>query len=182
MGVGGGVEGDLSRFALKCVYTCTLTCHAMGCNKCCLERLAQLNECCCRQWRHPHSIYAPKILTVCVMAYSHTGSICAFQMLHATREAIIRPVCRRSRHTSPNVRLKDIRTIDSSAACLNINFILRMFEKFKHCVIIFWMWGTAHVPQKREIYFLLGYARILWVVFKSRCSIFRLLLLYSATS
>lgn len=173
-------ERDLSRFALKCVYTCTLTCHATCCNKCCLERLAQLNECCCRQWRHPPSIYAPKILTVCVVAYSHTGSICAFQMLHATREAIIRPVWWRSRHTSPNVRLKDIRTIDSSAACLNINFILRMFGK--HCVISFECEGPSMFHKNGKFIFLLGYARILWVVFKSRCSIFRLLLLYSATS
>ena len=82
-GGGGQEERDLFRFALKCVYTCTLTCHATCCNKCCLERLAQLNECCCRQWRHPPSIYAPKILAVCVVAYSHTDSICAHQMPHA---------------------------------------------------------------------------------------------------
>ena len=181
MGVGGGVEGDLSRFALKCVYTCTLTCHAMGCNKCCLERLAQLNGCYCQQWRHPPSIYAPKIWAVCVVAYSHTDSICAHQMLHAhQRGHHTTCVCRRSRHTSPNVKLK-LRTIDSCAACLNINFILRMFGEL--CTTLFWMWGAVHVPQKREIYkFLLGYARILWVVLKFRCSIFRLLLLYSATS
>ena len=114
-------ERDLSRFALKCVYTCTLTCHATCCNKCCLERLAQSNECCCRQWRHPPSIYAPKILAVCVVAYSHTDSICAHQMPHAhQRGHHTTHVCRRSRHTSQNVKLK-LRTIDSCAACLNIN-------------------------------------------------------------